>query len=433
MRINKKIGKSFKKIGILDHMGYGNLGDAAVQEAFTENVKRRLPNALFIGFSLNPSDTSKRHKIACYPIRWSYPGGNESEAPPNNIIRLNLKLKTVLKKYLFFYSVAKPIYGLLREVAHLKRSYRVVRSLDLLIISGGGQLGELWKGPWFMPYNIFKFAILAKLSNTSFFILNVGAGPLEHPLSRFFAGWAVRIADYTSFRDVESQVLVRDLGVKAKTYVYPDPVYALNLREYITDKTPSTSMPTVGLNPMGYCDPRIWPQQNYSVYSSYLDKLASFTLWLLMQNYNVEIFTSSSGVDQCAIEDLKSRLLADVPPDRIEKMFQPLSLSVSDLLHQMSQFDFVITPKFHGVIFSHLLSKPVIALSYHKKIDDLMRAVGHYGYCLDIEHFDVASLIETFNLLVQNGDDLRSLFRKTVESYSNALQMQFDDLFLSQR
>jgi polysaccharide pyruvyl transferase WcaK-like protein len=98
----------------------------------------------------------------------------------------------------------------------------------------------------------------------------------------------------------------------------------------------------------------------------------------------------------------------------------------------MSTFDFVITAKFHGVVFSHLLGKPVIALSYHPKIDDLMRTVGHDRYCLDIEHFEVDSLIETFELLVHNSDELVSRFRKTAVAYGNALQAQFDNLFPAQ-
>ena len=35
--------KIFKRIGLLDHMGYGNMGDAAIQEAFIANIRRRLP------------------------------------------------------------------------------------------------------------------------------------------------------------------------------------------------------------------------------------------------------------------------------------------------------------------------------------------------------------------------------------------------------
>ena len=60
-----------KTIGLLDHMGYGNLGDAAIQEAVITNIKKRLPNAQLVGFSLIPDDTMKRHGIPCHPLqRW---------------------------------------------------------------------------------------------------------------------------------------------------------------------------------------------------------------------------------------------------------------------------------------------------------------------------------------------------------------------------
>jgi polysaccharide pyruvyl transferase WcaK-like protein len=423
------MGRAYNKIGILDHMGYGNMGDAAIQEAFIANIKRRLPNVLLVGFSLNPDDTRKRHNILCYPIQWSYPGRNDSDTRPANGIDPKARLKSVLIKYPSFYALAKAIQYFIQELLHLIRSYSVVKSLDLLIISGGGQLCELWRGPWAQPYNVFKFCILAKLSSTPLFIVSVGAGPLEHPLSKFFARWSVRLANYTSFRDVESQALLRNIGAKRKTHVYPDPAYALDLRDYVTANPPNTLMPKVGLNPMGFCDPRLWPRKDHSTYCHYLDKLAAFSSWLLAQNYKLEVFTSDINVDLYAIEDLKKRLLIDASHDRSSNVVYLPVLSLKELLIQMSTFDFVITPKYHGVIFSHLLKKPVIALSYHPKIDDLMRTVGHHRYCLDIEHFDVNSLKETFNSLVHNSHDLRSLFRKTVATYADELQVQFDELF----
>ena len=97
----------------------------------------------------------------------------------------------------------------------------------------------------------------------------------------------------------------------------------------------------------------------------------------------------------------------------------------------MSGFDFVVTSRFHGVIFSHVLSKPVIALSYLPKIEDLMRTVGHDRYCLEIEHFDADSLIERFKSLVEERDALTLLFREKSEAYSRVLQRDFDELFLA--
>ena len=58
-----------------------------------------------------------------------------------------------------------------------------------------------------------------------------------------------------------------------------------------------------------------------------------------------------------------------------------------------------------------------------------MRAVGHDRYCLDIEHFDVRTLIECFESLVYEKDYLGALFRKTSASYAEALRIHFDDLF----
>ena len=422
----------YKKIGLLDHMGWGNMGDAAVQEAFIANIKKRQPSAELIAFSLNPDDTRKRHRLASYPITWSVPGPTSSEPSPAETLKQKVSLKSRLKRWRIFYAVAKPIHDVVQELAHLIRSYRIVRSLDLLIISGGGQLCELWRGPWSHPYNVFKFCALAKLSGTPVLIVGVGAGPLEHPLSKFFARWCVRLATYTSFRDVESQALLRKLGATAETYVYPDPAYALELPVRAAATFSEKQRPKVGINPIGFCDPRIWPRQDDAAYCRYLDKLAAFSTWLLDHHYDLEIFAGETSVDRYAIADLEKRIPTHVYQNQISTAARIPMLSLGELLAQMSTFDFVITSKFHGVVFSHLLGRPVIALSYHHKIDDLMRAVGHEQYCLDIDHFEEDSLIEAFESLVDNSEELSSRFRHTALTYGNAVKGQFDRLFAQQ-
>jgi polysaccharide pyruvyl transferase WcaK-like protein len=423
---------TYKKIGLLDHMGWGNMGDAAVQEAFIANIKKRQPNAELIAFSLNPDDTRKRHHLPAYSITWSVPIGAGSDLSSSERSQQTTGLKSLLKRWRLFYKVAKPIHDVVRELVHLVRSYRVVRTLDLLIISGGGQLCELWRGPWSHPYNVFKFCLLAKLSRTPVFIVGVGAGPLEHPLSKFFARWSVRMAAYTSFRDAESRALLCTLGVNATTYVYPDPAYALGVPVQTTATFSKRPRPKVGLNPIGYCDPRIWPRQDEAAYSRYLDKLAVMSSWLVEHQYDVEIFTAEISVDRYAIDDLQQRITVCPSTDGGSRVTCNPALSLHDLLLQMSKCDFIITAKFHGVVFSHLLAKPVIALSYHHKIDDLMRAVGHGQYCLDISRFEQETLVETFKTLVDDSDDLRSLFRRTVLIYKSALQGQFDGLFVGE-
>ncbi len=419
------------KIGLLDHMGYGNLGDAATQEALIANIKTRLPDANIVGFSLNPDDTKKRHNILCYSITHWHPGLNKTRQAGTDGRNSRSRLKSILKKIPVFSAMALCARNLLWELAHLGRSFKVLRSLDSLIIAGGGQLCELWRGPWSHPYNVFKFSVLTKLANRKLLFLNVGAGPLNSSLSRTFVRWSVRLADYVSFRDVESQTLVHGLGVQRQTHVFPDSAYALDISEYEIGNAVRVSRPLVGLNPIGFCDPRIWPRKDVCTYSRYLDNLAAFSLWLLSQDYRLRIFSGEVSVDVYALEDLKNRLLLkNLPPAGINEVCVPPSENVRDLMAVMSECDFVVTSKFHGVVFSHLLAKPVIALSYHKKIDDLMRTVGHSQYCMNIESFDDEGLKAAFIALVEDAQDLKSKFRRTTGSYATALKAQFDELFL---
>ena len=164
--------------------------------------------------------------------------------------------------------------------------------------------------------------------------------------------------------------------------------YAFAIADHEAGNRVRVSRRLVGLNPIGFGDPRSWAREDYSAYSHYLDNITAFTLWLLAHNYELRVFSGEVSVDVHAIEDLKGRLLNELSPASVNEIFMLPSENVKDLLIEMAGFDFVVTSKFHGVVFSHLLAKPVIALSYHNKIDDLMRPVGHSHYCLNLETFD---------------------------------------------
>jgi polysaccharide pyruvyl transferase WcaK-like protein len=423
-----RVDLTSKKIGLLDHMGFGNMGDAAIHESFVQNIKKRFPNARLIAFSQNPSDTKIRHNIECFPINWNYPLRNASQGRQASPTGPEARLRSLVNKSRTLQSLGRRIHSFGKELAHLARSFRVLRALDLLILAGGGQLCDLW---WAQPYNVFKFCALARLARTPVFIVGVGADLISARSSRFYARWSVRLATYVSFRDAESRALIRNLGVTREMHVCPDPAYGLDLHDYELSQSSRTPGRKVGLNPMGFCDARVWPRQDAALYNSYLDKLAQFSSWLLAQNYDLELFTSDLGVDKYALDDLMERILTANFGDLSRRVVCRPVADLHELLSQMETFDFVITPKFHGVIFSHLLEKPVVALSYLPKIDYLTRHVGTEQYCLNIEHFNVTSLIDSFTTLVQERDKLKDLFRETSQTCAAALRAEFDNLVLA--
>jgi polysaccharide pyruvyl transferase WcaK-like protein len=65
--VHKESGKMI--IGILAHVGQGNLGDEAICAAVVENIRSLVPEAEFVAFTCNPEDTFARHKVRSFPVR----------------------------------------------------------------------------------------------------------------------------------------------------------------------------------------------------------------------------------------------------------------------------------------------------------------------------------------------------------------------------
>ena len=107
-------------IGLLDHMGYGNLGDAAVQDSVIGNIRKRLPNARLVGFSLVPDDTINRHGIPCHPIHCDgHPTLHQAGTQPKGSRSVKAKLKSALKGTPVVYVWAKPALEFFREMTVL--------------------------------------------------------------------------------------------------------------------------------------------------------------------------------------------------------------------------------------------------------------------------------------------------------------------------
>ena len=192
-----------RKIGLLEHFGTGNLGDDATVDAVLHYIKSQWPRASVIGLSLHPSDSEKRHGIPCFPIRRGL-FSPEPYRPTTTGATLKDKFKALLDRCRLLFLVQKP-RQFFRELLFLGKSFRVAKSLDLLVVCGGGQLLDAWGGPWAFPYTIFKWVLLAKLCRRKCYFVNVGAGPLDYSLSKWFVKRALHLADYVSFRDDKSK------------------------------------------------------------------------------------------------------------------------------------------------------------------------------------------------------------------------------------
>jgi polysaccharide pyruvyl transferase WcaK-like protein len=422
------------KIALLHHVGGGNLGDDATLDAVAGNIKRRWPNAEIVAFSMNPNDTETRHGITSHPIRRK--GWSIGHKPVEPEATLKETVKALTRKYRGVFYLLKAtnaavrlVSEVFRELSFLVSSRRNIKSFDLLIISGGGQLTEK-DGPWGFPYTIFKWVVLARSAGVRCMFLNLGAGPLTHPLSKFFVRRALLAADYVSLRDDKSRALVYEIGFRGESRVCPDSVHGLEVATTNGSLLKRSAQPIVGFAPMPYPDPRGWlAEKDQIVYDEFIRKLASFASWLVGQSYALTMFGTDIGVDPLAIEDLQMALLSLHGVPSSQYSVNHSVKSVQDLLATMSGMDFVVTCRFHGVVFAHLLNKPVLAISHHPKVMDLMTDLELSNYCVDIRDFDLKLLAEKFASMVIHSEEIKSRMAASLTANRRRLMWQFDELF----
>lgn len=421
-------------IGLLHHTGGGNLGDEGTQAAVIQNIRRRWPTASIVGLTMNPEDTQRRHGIPAYPIRrrtWSMGFRPESRTP------LQTRAQRLFGAHRVAFAFVRAAYAaivrlpssIVQELAFLIRSIRIVRSLDLLVVNGGGQLTE-WGGPWTFTYTVFKWVQMARLARVRCIFVNIGAGPLTRPLSKWFARRALTLATYASFRDERSRALARAIGFTRESQVFPDTVYSLDVESTRSNsgRRPGPGL-VVGVAPMPYRDPRAFPDHNkdQATYDQYIATMAGFTTWLTERGCRVVLFGSDIGVDPLAIDDLETAVRRlGAPAAAIARV---RTRSVEELLTHMAAMDCVVTCRFHGVVFAHLLNKPVIAVSHHPKVATLMTDIGLSKFCVDIDRCDVPSLTSRFVALAEDREEIARRMTDVRATYRQQLAVQFDELF----
>jgi polysaccharide pyruvyl transferase WcaK-like protein len=412
------------KIALLHHTGGGNLGDQASVDEVIRNIRVRWPDSVIALLSMNPSETARIHGVPSYPLRThTWESGYMSAARKSNspgTFPFMRWLRTTRTP------VLRLPRTILHELAFLISALRIIRRFDLLIVSGGGQLTGK-SGPWGFPYSILLWFLVAKFADTRCMLLNMGAGPLTDPLTKFFVTRTLYAADYVSFRDEPSQALARKIGFAGDSQVFPDPVYSLEVSAPAVVGSGSGEQPIVGISPLAYPNGSMFgTAEQKTIYADTIAKFELFASSLARRSYSIALFGTDFGEDPATIEDLRTALRDrhNITTPAYESIKE-----IDELLYKMSAMDYVVTCRFHGIVFAHLLNKPVLAISPHPKVANHMSALGLSKYCVDIRTFDPNLLEDTFEALVRDRDDIKDRMAASLASYKLLLKGQLDDLF----
>ncbi len=132
---------------------------------------------------------------------------------------------------------------------------------------------------------------------------------------------------------------------------------------------------SVGISPMVFGRYGSWPKPAQAMYSSYLSCLSDFITSFIQRGHEVLLF-KSSGIDENAIKDLQKMNEGRWHINIRSKLSTPSIETVGEILEEVKKVDFVIASLLHGVILSHILGKPVLAISYDRKVNTHMEDIG---------------------------------------------------------
>jgi polysaccharide pyruvyl transferase WcaK-like protein len=286
-----------------------------------------------------------------------------------------------------------------REVRHSIQAYRFLRTHDLLIISGGGQLDEEWGGPWGHPFALFKWAVLARMARVPCAVASVGACKMKSRISRRFLSAAFCMACYRSYRDEKSRRIAAGLLQRAaKDSVVPDLAFSIPASE-LPPPAPIRSMSqgrtVIALSPIAYAKPENWPSEDRAVYDRYVQHMAQVLSLLLGRGYSLVIVCSSLGDDDHVIPEILDHLDDDAKKKVPGRIHIPAITTWKDFVASLRDVDILIASRLHSVILGFVTSRPTIAVSFDPKVDWVMEDLGQTDYLLQIRDFSAGDLVET--------------------------------------
>jgi polysaccharide pyruvyl transferase WcaK-like protein len=268
-------------------------------------------------------------------------------------------------------------------------AWRHLRRLKVLIVPGMGVLDDFAVSPLGWPHDILSWCVLGRLMGVKVIFVSIGAGPIRHPLSRWFMKAAARAAHYRSYRDTVSKAFMESIGFDARQdAIYPDIAFALPPPASTRPQGGESWPLTIGVGVMAYHGWHNDRTRGAAIYAAYLQKMTSFLVWLLDQGHGVRLLMGDDA-DRRAIDDLLRAIRSrrtDLAEDAI--VFAP-AYTLHDVMQQMADSDLVVATRYHNIVCALRMDKPTISIGYADKNDALLAQMGLSDFCQHIERLDV--------------------------------------------
>jgi len=391
-----------RRLALFGLFGVGNIGNEASLQAGIDAVRRHCPEVSPVVVCANPRRVHAEHGVEAVPISLDHLPGRLHTVPRG--IRLLLR----------------PVVELARWVAAL----RFARSVVGFVVPGTGILDDFGVAPHQMPYDMFRWSASARLMRRPWTMIGVGAGPIEHPVSRRLMGATVAMATAVTYRDEASRAFMARLGhASPPASVHPDVAFALPLPAPTSDGA-RRDHPEIGLGLMAYYGWHNDPGMGTATMERYVESMVVIARGLIAAGNRLRILVGEDS-DRAAVDRfIEAMERQSTPAERAAVVVEQIR-DFPALLEQIELTDAVVATRYHNVIAALMLGRPTISIGYGEKFHQLMYGVGLGDLHYDIEELDPGEVLRAVDRALADADDMRASLNGLGARYRTAVDLVF--------
>lgn len=388
------------RVGLLGMYASANLGDTAIQTAVMRALQRRRPGIEFVAICTDPADAARTFGLPAHDV-------SALEAPVE--ARTGLPVAGAAASR---FARSRRVLQLAATAWHTRR---LMRGLDMLLVSGSGQIDDFWGGPWEQPFRLLAWSGAARSQDKPVAFFGVGVDQLHTRAGRHLCLAALRRAQLRVLRDGGSLEALQRLGFHDPCSVSPDPAFHLD--------APPAAGTTGHFAVMSPIARHAWPGKNDETYGEYLRCLAAAADHLQRRGLEVRFVCSQTRMDPPVVPLVQAAMRGDAAA---AKVFTPAS--VDDYLRAVQGARLVLASRLHALILALVAGTPVVGVSYARKVTQQMSDAGLAPFCLELATLRRDELLDRVDQVLAEQDSIRAAIGATVAGFRADLGHRFDEL-----
>jgi len=247
------------------------------------------------------------------------------------------------------------------------------------------------------------------LETKKIFYIGVGAETNIHPIHQRLFKLAKLIA-------TRSPLKVEDLKQLNENVIFmPDIVYSLTEDKKELSKIDKSIIVLPNIELVPKWSDHYWKHISWEYFKT---QFAQFLDLMVEDGYTLDFFS------MCSNDNMKDDWAAVEIINKMKNRKAKYRLlnspsSFEEVTKVLSQYDTIITQRFHGIVLSEILNKPYIAIHHHDKIKNCFPNRGNF-----VSYYEISKhkLVENFLQIRQINNSLNMNFKELIEKVEPLLR-----------